>query len=175
MIEFDKAVSHLMTCKTDTASERVETQGFLGKYLVWPIRDRVDLPPFIKSAMDGYAIQAADRSTEYKILETVAAGEVPSKTLGIGQCIRIMTGAMVPAEADMVVRVENTTTDAGMMRIFTPKAISNVIQKGENPQVGEIVLHPGVMWKSSSRPLPGAYDRHRIEEPGGNLGGGPDI
>ncbi|MEX1271713.1 MAG: molybdopterin molybdenumtransferase MoeA, partial [Acidimicrobiia bacterium] len=70
-----------------------------------------DVPPFANSAMDGFAVQAADVAaphSELEILEDVAAGHVARGEVRPGTAIRIMTGAPMPAGADTVVRVEDT-------------------------------------------------------------------
>ena len=141
MIEFDEAVKCILTFAVDTANEKVKIRDSLGRVLAGPIISRIDLPPFSKSAMDGFAIQANDRSTEFSIVETVAAGTEPSKPIGKGQCSRIMTGAIIPPGSDMVVRAENSTvTNAETMRMRSRENGRNVIQKGENLRAGEIVL-----------------------------------
>ena len=133
MLEFDDALKCIMTFAAETTNEKVKIQNSLGRYLANPVLGKIDLPPFSKSAMDGFAIRANDRSIEFRIEETIAAGVVPAKSVGEGQCSRIMTGAMIPPGADMVVKVENTTvTEAETMRIHARENGRNIIQKSEN-------------------------------------------
>src|SRR3989440_12504442 len=72
----------------------------------------IDLPPWDNSAMDGYAVRSADLSdqseTELAVIETVPAGQFPSKTVGTAQATRIFTGAPLPQGADTVIRQEDT-------------------------------------------------------------------
>ena len=146
MLEFDEAVKCVLTFAADTANEKVKIQDSLGRYLAHPVLGKIDLPPFSKSAMDGFAIQANDPAIDFSIEETIAAGVEPAKTVGKGQCSRIMTGAMMPPGADMVVRVENTTvTGSETMRIHTRENERNVIQKGENLRAGDVVLNPRIL------------------------------
>jgi molybdopterin molybdotransferase len=95
--------------------------------------------------MDGYALRASDTSERYKILEMIAAGDVPGKTIGLGQCSKIMTGAMVPEGADKVVRVEFTQEAEGWMTVVEPEPYANIIQRGENLNAGDPLLNPKVL------------------------------
>ncbi|MCK5250428.1 MAG: molybdopterin molybdotransferase MoeA, partial [Spirochaetaceae bacterium] len=91
-------------------------------------------------AMDGYAVTVGDetcQSAGFAILETVAAGEVPSKKLVPGSCIKIMTGAMLPENAGKVIRVEYTDESDGVMRVTTPEPYENIIRRGENLKAGD--------------------------------------
>src|SRR5690606_4844902 len=88
----------------------------------------VDVPPFDRAAMDGYAVVAEDTfgagRYEPKILrciEKVYTGQVPRQSLARGECIEIATGAPMPSGADAVVMVEETEkADGDDVRIFTP-------------------------------------------------------
>src|SRR5260370_20405191 len=75
----------------------------LGLVLAEDIASDIDMPPYDKSLMDGYAVRSADlpegRGT-LSVIEEVSAGQVPEKALGSGQATRIMTGAPIPAAAD---------------------------------------------------------------------------
>ena len=71
----------------------------------------LDMPPFDKAVMDGYAVRAGDLPGGRGVLsvvEEITAGRTPTKTLGAGQAARIMTGAPIPAGADAVVVVEKS-------------------------------------------------------------------
>src|SRR5438105_3986243 len=81
----------------------------LGRVLAEDIASDLDMPPFDKAMMDGYAVRAADLhggSRELEVIEEITAGRTPTKTVGDGQAARIMTGAPIPAGADAVVMVE---------------------------------------------------------------------
>ena len=68
----------------------------------------MDMPPFNKSSVDGFACRKSRPGTDMEIIETIPAGVWPSKESAEGQCSRIMTGAPVPEGADCVVMVEYT-------------------------------------------------------------------
>ena len=110
-------------------TERVRLQDAAGRVIAVPPRAAMDVPPFDRAAMDGYAVRAADTfgagKYEPKILQTVEkvyTGQVPAKSVAAGQCIEIATGAPMPHGADAVVMVEETERVAGStdVRIFTP-------------------------------------------------------
>ena len=76
----------------------------VGRVLVTEQRSRLDLPPFDKSAMDGYAICPGDQRDEYRLLATVAAGQTADEPLVPGCAVKVMTGAPVPPGAGMARR-----------------------------------------------------------------------
>lgn len=108
-----------------------------------------DVPSFRNSAMDGYAVRAADLAAvegpiRLRVLETVAAGGVPSQPVTEGTATRIMTGAVVPEGADTVVRVEDTHESGEMVEIVAPpKSGANVRHPGEDVKMGDEVLRRG--------------------------------
>ena len=92
-------------------TETIPFDQGVGRVLAEAVVSIEDVPQFANSAMDGFAVRAADVSEPDAVLEVVAdlpAGQVASVSLGEGQAIRIMTGAPMPDGADTVVRVEDT-------------------------------------------------------------------
>src|SRR5688500_5254305 len=82
------------------------TTAALGQVLAADITADMDSPPFPKSLRDGYAVRSADcgsPNAELKVVEVVAAGKMPARSVGAGEAIRIFTGAPVPDGADAVV------------------------------------------------------------------------
>src|SRR5438105_9838712 len=87
------------------------TETPLGLLLAEDVVSDLDMPPYDKALMDGYAVRTADLATGKAVLnvvEEVLAGQTPRRALSAGQAIRIMTGAPIPAGADAVVPVERT-------------------------------------------------------------------
>ncbi len=106
----------------------------------------LDLPPFNKSAMDGYAIGAGDEREEYRVIETIPAGDVPTRKLTPGTCTKVMTGAPVPNNAAKVIMVEQTCQADGKVRILSHTKPTNICQKGEDIHTGDTILHaPAVL------------------------------
>jgi molybdopterin molybdotransferase len=112
----------------------------------------IDLPGWDNSAMDGYAVRAADvapatpeRKVALAVIETVPAGRFPTRPLGPGQATRIFTGAPLPEGADTVVRQEDTeAADSGSVTVVTGRdAGKNVRHRGEDIRRGAVALTAG--------------------------------
>lgn len=107
----------------------------------------VTLPPWDNSAMDGYAVRSADLvrlPVKLRVIESVAAGQFPSRTVGPGEATRVMTGAPVPAGVDTVVRQEDT--DGGTVSVEirdTRDARKNVRPRGEDIAEGRVAIAAG--------------------------------
>jgi molybdopterin molybdotransferase len=95
--------------------------------------------------MDGYALRSSDRKDRFRILEMIAAGDVPERKIGSGECSKIMTGAMVPEGADKIVRVEFTRESGGWMTVIQPEPYANIIEVGENLRAGDPLLDSKVL------------------------------
>ena len=124
------------------------TADALGLVLAQDVASDVDMPPYDKAMMDGYAVRSADclsDGAELTVVEEVTAGRVPRVVLGPGQATRIMTGAPIPKGADAVVMVERTrSADGQLVRIeggVTPG--QNVLPRAKEMRRGETVLHAG--------------------------------
>ena len=87
--------------------ERAPVRSALGRVIVADQRSRLDLPPFDKAAMDGYAVLAGDVRDEYRILETVPAGYVGTQPLTPGTAVKVMTGAAIPDGTGKIVMIEH--------------------------------------------------------------------
>ncbi len=112
----DEALALVMAARP--AAERVPLADALGRVLAADVRAGWDVPPWSNAAMDGYAVRAADAAgarpdapARLRVVGDVPAGRRWGETLGVGEAVRIATGAPVPAGADAVVRVEDTDAD----------------------------------------------------------------
>lgn len=123
----------------------------LGRTLAEPVRSAVDLPGFTNSAMDGYAVVAADCAgataqtpVELAVLGDIAAGDTRSLSLESGRCWRIMTGAPLPDGADAVVPVEESDggTETVALRL-APEVGRHVRRRGEDVAAGAELLGAG--------------------------------
>lgn len=140
MIDMKDAYKLVIDNSLELEIESVPLREASGRFLSGPVVSPIDSPPFDKSAMDGYAVTVGDETSQsagFAILETVAAGEVPSKKLVPGSCIKIMTGAMLPENAGKVIRVEYTDESDGVMRVTAPEPYENIIRRGENLKAGD--------------------------------------
>jgi molybdenum cofactor synthesis domain-containing protein len=106
------------------------------------------VPPFANTAMDGFALRAADTvgaPVQLEILETIAAGHAPTCEVGPGQASRIFTGAPIPPGADAIVMVERTDlVDRDHVRVEIEVPIGNHVRPaGDDLDVGAVVLAAG--------------------------------
>jgi len=121
----------------------------LGQVLARKVISPLDIPPWDNSAMDGYALRSGDLrkdgETVLDVVEEIAAGAFPLRTIGQGQCARIFTGAPVPEGADCVIRQEDTAVlKDGRVRITGSRdAGRNVRRRGEDIERGAVVFEPG--------------------------------
>ena len=145
MVDFESALETMLSVKASADSELLPLEKCVGRIVSETSLARLDLPPFAKSAMDGFAITSGDSHGTYKILETIAAGDVPTKVISQGTCARIMTGAMLPQGADSVVRVENTEVVDNTMSITKPDEGTNIIDAGENVRRGDEIFSTGIV------------------------------
>ncbi|ROP38824.1 molybdopterin molybdochelatase [Saccharothrix texasensis] len=120
----------------------------LGLVLAEDLVATVPLPPFDNSAMDGYAVRAADLASvpvRLPVVEDIPAGRAASAPLAAGTAHRIMTGAPVPVGADAVVQVEWTDGGTAVVRVDRPVvAGQNVRRMADDVAVGTTVLRAGV-------------------------------
>ncbi len=132
--------------------EKVSILDALGRVLGEDIVAERDNPPWDNSAMDGFAVRWEDIKQEHAIqkpvtlsvIEDVPAGTMPSKTVGSGQAIRIMTGAPIPRGADTVLKVEDTEQAPDLVRVFQaePKG-ANIRPQGEDVKKGDCIIAKG--------------------------------
>jgi molybdopterin molybdotransferase len=108
MIELKEALQILRDSARLLGTERVELSDALSRILAEDVASDIDMPPFDKAIMDGYACRRADLGAPLIVVETIPAGAVPVKPIGPNQCAKIMTGAALPQGADCVIMVEQT-------------------------------------------------------------------
>src|ERR1035437_3937583 len=100
MISFEEALRLTLEQAVKMPPEKVHLPDSLGRILAETIYADDDMPPFDKSAVDGYACRLADLHHDLDVIEMIPAGKVPREQPRIQQCAKIMTGAMVPTGAD---------------------------------------------------------------------------
>ncbi len=130
-------------------AERVPIERAAGRVLAEPAAAAVDLPPFPSSAMDGYALRAADTAAApvtLPVVERIAAGAPAPRPLAGGEAMAIATGGAVPEGADAVIPLELVEEDAEGVSIREPvPAGANVRERGGDVAAGETVLGPGAV------------------------------
>ena len=144
MIPFDEAYETVMAQSVHWSAERVSVDQALGRVLAEDVRSDMDMPPFNKSAMDGYACRRADLGDALTVVEEIPAGTFPKRAVGPGQCSKIMTGAPVPEGADCVIMVEKTSQVPDQTIRFTGQdTADNICVQGEDIKTGDTVLSAG--------------------------------
>jgi molybdenum cofactor synthesis domain-containing protein len=135
-------------------TERVPLLEAAGRVLMEPIVAAMDVPPFPRASMDGYAVIAQDtfgagnfRPVRLRLVEVVHAADIASSAVTPGTCIQVATGAPIPTGADAVVQVEDTELEAAEadgVKVYKPVyPRQNVAPQGEDIQTGKEVLSPG--------------------------------
>ena len=166
MIELEQALAILRGVPVNAQVETIPLDDALGRVLARDVLSPIDSPPFDKSAMDGFAVRAVDDSTHFAIVDTVAAGGVPVRAIGRGECARIMTGAMLPPGAGRVIRREYVQEETGGIRVHTPEQGDNVIPRGASLRAGQPVLRPRVIGPQDVGALAGSgIDRVTVAVP----------
>jgi molybdopterin molybdotransferase len=129
--------------------ERVRLDRAVGRVLAEPVLSDIDLPPFEKSAVDGFAVHSSDfdravapgGERSLPILGESRAGLPYGKALPRGACVEIFTGAEVPAGADAIVMVEDSRAEAGGVRLRgAPKPLQHICKQGQDIARGQVVL-----------------------------------
>jgi molybdopterin molybdotransferase len=138
----------------------------------------VDLPAFASSAMDGFAVRAADVAlasahdpAELKIVGRSMIGHRPDATVGMGEAVQIATGAPIPAGADCIVPVENSELDGAVVRLFeAPRPGKHVRPVGEDVKEGTVMVEAGKrlgppelgLLANAGHPTPLVHPRPRV-------------
>jgi molybdopterin molybdotransferase len=144
-LHVDKAREAMRACITPIAdTERVPVRNSLGRVLAQEIVPSINVPAHDNSAMDGYAVRYADLDKPLTEIGSALAGKPFGGSVGPGQCVRIMTGAVMPAGTDTVVIQEVVKRDGDRIKVPPgQKRAQNVRYAGEDLKVGVPVLKPG--------------------------------
>ncbi len=135
----DEAVSRL---RLD--AEVLPVRAALGRTVRAAAHARLALPPFDKSAVDGYALpDDGDEGAEYRLRETLHAGESTPQPLRPGTTVKVMTGAPVPSGTERVVMVEHASEVDGFVRLNRSAGAPNVCRRGEDLEPGQLVAETG--------------------------------
>lgn len=144
LLTVDEALDRIVGHAQLLAVEQIAVGAASGRVLREPAIASVDLPPFPSSAMDGFAIRAADAPGELPVAFRVAAGAPPPGPLPVGAASGISTGATVPAEADAVVPVEIADDRGSYVVIAGPVVIGQHVRpRGGDAHAGDVVVPAG--------------------------------
>ncbi len=165
MISFEQAVETVLRHARPLPPEPTPVEEAVGRALLEDVRSATAMPPFDKSAVDGYAVRAADlrAGAPLKARGLVQAGENFKGRVGRGECVKIMTGAPVPPGADAVIMVEHSSEKGGLVS-FT-KGVSagdNIAVRGEDIRKGQTVLRRGTVIAAEHIAVLAAAGRARV-------------
>jgi molybdopterin molybdotransferase len=144
LLPIAEALALVADAATPLPSEPVALDDAYGRFLAEEMQAGIDLPPFTNSAMDGFAVRASDTPGVLTIVGESAAGSPYRGAIEPGQAIAISTGAVVPADADAVVPIENVTVDGTRVRIPEPAPGDEFVRaRGSDVRRGQPLLAPG--------------------------------
>lgn len=134
-------------------TEAVPLDACGGRVLAFDLKAGEDVPPFDRSAYDGYAFRAADtesasreKPVTLRLTETVAAGQVPKLPVMPGEAAHVMTGAKIPEGADAVINFERTEFTEASVTLFEPyKSGGNIVKRGEDVQARALLAPRGTV------------------------------
>jgi molybdenum cofactor synthesis domain-containing protein len=160
VISLDDARRALQTAVVPIArTESISLADAPGRVAARDVASAIDVPPFARSAMDGYAVRSSDTATAtrtapvlLRIVERIYTGQMPATTLTPGDCAEIATGAPIPAGADAVVMVEETAPADGARVSILAKAAAgqNVTGRGADISRGTAIVRGGELLSASA-------------------------
>ncbi|UCC20917.1 MAG: molybdopterin molybdotransferase MoeA [Promethearchaeota archaeon] len=156
LTRLDNALEKLFSKIQVSLVEEINIKDALNRVLADDIISEMDIPPFDRSAMDGYAIKAEDsfgsspkNPQKVKLIGTIEIGESSKLEINKGEAIRVSTGAPVPKSSDAVIKIEDTEIENNLINLYTSLVPGkNVSRKGEDIQKGTLVLSKGTDLKA---------------------------
>lgn len=144
LLTYDAAQALVLDRAQPLSAEQVAVADASGRVAAEDVRALVDLPPFPSSAMDGFAVRAADLPGTLRVSGESAAGAPLAGSLSPGEAVAISTGAVVPEGADVVVPVENVVPHDNEIEVASGlESGTNVRPRGGDVGVGEVVVAHG--------------------------------
>jgi molybdopterin molybdotransferase len=146
MGKFDEIQNKIKSLQPAFKTEVVDLEVAFNRILQEDIFADGDMPPFHKSAVDGFACHFEDIANLLEVQEVITAGIVPTKSVGKNQCSKIMTGAMIPEGCDCVFMVEDAEkAGENLVRCTNPNTRKNICYQGEDYKTGEILIQKGAI------------------------------
>lgn len=144
-ITITEALSIVGASIKKTSTETIYFKDSLHRVLAQDLVSQCDMPPFNKSAMDGYACKQSDLSNKLHVIGEIAAGGDFSMEVNNGEAVRIMTGAPIPKGADWVVMKEISQESNSFVTFNKKPKNSNICLKGEDLKKGDPILSKGTL------------------------------
>lgn len=145
MIPYDDAKNAVFQSVRVTDTETVPFLNSRGRILAEDVYADSDVPPFHKVAMDGFACRNDDVEKILEVVDVISAGGSPQRTISPGQCVRIMTGSVVPPECETVIPFEDSEIiQERHVRFLRAKKSANICYQGEDVHKGDRVMYAGM-------------------------------
>lgn len=163
LIDAGEAATLVLELTPVLGVESVALADASGRVLAEELAAEAPLPPFPSSAVDGYAVRAADAGKTLRVLGESAAGRPLDREIPPGSAARILTGGVVPAGADTVVMVEDVRVAGDQVTV--PSGLvsgSNFHKVGADLRVGELILPAGVQLGAAEIGIAAATGRARL-------------
>ena len=171
-ISVERAIELIEQNTLPVGTERIEATRAHGRILAEDVCAPISQPPWPRSPLDGYALRAADSAGASKdaprmlrVVDTIYAGGWSEVTVQPGECVRLMTGAPIPAGCDCVIRQEDTDLGAERVRIY--KALSawdNYCKIGDDFLKGDKLLPAGTKLNGNALGVLASAGLHRDDE-----------
>jgi molybdopterin molybdotransferase len=116
-----------------------------GRVLRAPVRASEDQPPFDRSSVDGFAVRQADRTTTFRIVDEIRAGDWKPRALQAGEAVRIATGGAMPGEGLRVVMKEDAQVEADQLTVLRHEDERNIRMRGEDARLGQVLVEAGAV------------------------------
>ena len=171
MISADQALQIVLDNVAPLGVERIPILDALGRVLAENISSSRDIPGFDNSAMDGYAVRAADvaKASEASpvmlaVVETVGAGQMPTRRVSAGQAVRTMTGAPIAHGADAIIPVERTHGGGDSVEFLAAAEKGAFIRpRAEDLRLGELVMSAGKLLTPADLGMLASVNRAMVE------------
>src|SRR5258708_9508328 len=171
MISADQALQIVLENVAPLGVERIPILDALGRVVAENINSSRDIPGFDNSAMDGYAVSAADlvKASEASpikltVVETVGAGQMPTRRLSAGQSVRTMTGAPIAEGADAIIPVERTRGSGDQIEFLAVVETGAFIRlHDEDLRAGQLVMSAGKLLTPADLGMLASVNRAMVE------------
>ena len=171
-ISVERAIALIEQYTKPVVTERIAATKAHGRVLAEDVTAPIDQPPWPRSPLDGYALRAEDsvgasRDTpvSLRVIDTVYAGGWSEKNVNPGECVRLMTGAPIPAGCDCVIRQEDTDEGAEHVSIYQAlRPWDNYVPAGGDFQRGEVLLPAGTKLAGNALGVLASAGLHRSDE-----------
>jgi molybdopterin molybdotransferase len=145
LLSLEEAQRRILERVVRLPGEQVALQDAAGRVTAADVESRVDLPPFDSSAMDGFALRAADTPGRLPVVERIAAGRPASRALAAGEAMAIATGAAVPEGADAVIPIEYVVERGNEIEIAEQvEPGADIRPRGGDVRAGQVVVSSGM-------------------------------